>query len=88
MPMPTISKDAVFPISIGVLIALCAGIYTLSASIANYKHEMSSRLTSLEGKLSGRWTYTMEKESWYYFERSNPSMVVPDIQKIRNDNTD
>lgn len=86
--MPTISKDAVFPISVGVLIALCAGIYTLAASISNYKHEMVTRLHSLETKVSGRWTYNMEKEAWYYFERNNPSMVIPDVQKIRNDNSD
>jgi len=48
--------------------------------------EFTNRLSSLEGKVTSRWTYNMEKESWFYFQRANPEVKIPDVSEIRNDN--
>ena len=82
MTMPTISREAVLPISLGLLFGLTVGIFTLALKVS----EFTNRLSSLEGKVTSRWTYNMEKESWFYFQRANPEVKIPDVSEIRNDN--
>lgn len=74
-----LSKDTVLPISVGLLIALVAGVWTLAVRVKDWE----LRLESLENKVGSGWTYHMERESWKNLKRDNPTIIVPDIEAIR-----
>jgi len=74
-----ISKDAVVPISLGLLGALTVGIFFLARTVS----EWESTLRDIEGALAKSWTYNMERESWAEYLRDNPGVKIPNIPAIR-----
>ena len=74
-------KSTVVPIQFGLLIALVAGVWALANSIGNF----SNRLGDLEKAVQWRWSYHMERRSWYEFKEQNPTLKVPDVSSIRAD---
>jgi hypothetical protein len=75
----TWTKETAIPISLGLLFMLVAGVFALAMRIAGWERK-------LDEAVSNRWTYSMEKDSWHEFARSNPDIKVPNIQAIKTDN--
>lgn len=75
-----ISKDSIIPISMGLMLALVAGVWTLAAKVS----EWEQRLILIEAKVSARWTFFMERDSWKDFKYNNPDLNIPDVDDIRD----
>lgn len=73
------TKDFQFQINLGLLLALVSGVFALAMRISQWERKLDEATTN-------RWTYTMEKESWHEFARSNPDLKIPNIISIKNDN--
>lgn len=59
---------------------LGGALFTLGARVASWE----SKLHEFDQKLSDRWTYSMERESWFEMKRLNPQLVIPDTSNIRS----
>ena len=77
-----ITKDTALPISLGLFVALVAGVWTLAFRVADWE----KRLSNVENAIGGRWSFHMDRESWAEFQRINPEVKlnIPDVEKIRN----
>jgi hypothetical protein len=77
-----LSKDATVPISVGLLIALIIGVYTLAVRIERWE----STLIRLS---RDAWSESMEIDAWIQFREKNfmkfPDLVGPDIRSIRRE---
>lgn len=73
------TKDTMIPISLGLLIAMVLGVWALAVRVTAWERKLDEAVTN-------RWTYSMEKDSWHEFARSNPGVKVPDIPAIKSDN--
>lgn len=76
-----ISKQTVIPVSLTLLVALVAGVWTLAWRV----YQWETRLGNIEQRLSGTWTYMMEREAWREASAKNPNFERPDLEKIRKD---
>jgi len=76
-----ITKDTAIPISLGLFLALVAGVWALAFRVK----EWEDRLSALEQAVGGRWSYHMDRESWQEFKRLNPHLEInlPNTEKIR-----
>lgn len=74
-----LSKDSVIPVSLGLLAALMAGVWSLAFRVK----EWENRLEGLESSVRYSWTYHMEREVWSQFSLNNPELTTPDIEAIR-----
>jgi len=76
-----ITKDTAIPISLGLFLALVAGVWALAFRVA----EWEERLSAVEKAVGTRWTFHMDRESWQEFKRLNPDLqiVIPDVERIK-----
>lgn len=77
----SLSKDAVVPVSLGLLICLVAGVWTLAVRVL----EWENRLDSFEAQLGSRWSYYMARQAWAEAEKLNEGFKAPDIKAIRDE---
>jgi len=80
--LSAISKDAVIPISLGLLGALIVGIFFLARTVSQWE----STMREIQSAMSRSWTYSMERESWAEYLRDNPGAKIPNIPAIRTEN--
>jgi len=66
------TKEFQFQLSLGLAIVIGTGIWTVAIKFHGLKLTMQNR-----------WSYGMERESWYQVRVDNPGFQVPDTDRIR-----
>lgn len=57
------------------------GLYSVGVRVTSWEN----KLEEFDKKLSDRWTYSMERESWIEVQRLNPGFIIPNSSAIRSE---